>query len=185
MTIGRDPYTFLAELAPSDTYKCAVNTVSEGDHSSSENRYESRDSTKKAINTLIRLLSRREYSELELKTKLTEKSFSEHDIRLAIIEVQHLGYQSNTRFCESFTRYKASQGKGPLLITQALKQKGISNELIHLVFSELEINWLEIARRLYNRKFPAPTISQKDRAKRQRFLSSRGFDFEVINNVVK
>lgn len=79
----------------------------------------------KAFDSALRLLTRREYSAMELCDKLKQKGFSPNDVQSALHECQRLGYQSDGRFVENYIRVRIHQGYGPLKIRQELKNKGI------------------------------------------------------------
>lgn len=66
---------------------------------------------------------------------------------------------------------------GAARIRQDLKAKGIDPELVDRVSAEGE---LERAGRILERKYREPAATREERAKRMRFLQSRGFSSEII-----
>ena len=66
---------------------------------------------------------------------------------------------------------------GAARIRHDLKAKGIEAEFIDRVSSEGE---LERARAILARKYREPAATREERAKRMRFLQSRGFSSEII-----
>ena len=66
---------------------------------------------------------------------------------------------------------------GAARIRHDLKAKGIEAEFIERVSSEGE---LERARAILTRKYREPPATREERAKRMRFLQSRGFSSEII-----
>jgi len=70
---------------------------------------------------------------------------------------------------------------GAARIRQDLKAKGIDRETIDRISSEGE---LERARAIVARKYRTPAVTREDRAKRMRFLQSRGFSAEIIYNLL-
>ena len=83
---------------------------------------------------------------------------------------------SEERFAEERAR-RLSRKYGAARIRQDLKAKGVSEELIERVSPTDE---LERARAILERKYRVPASSREERAKRMRFLQSRGFSFEII-----
>jgi len=73
--------------------------------------------------------------------------------------------------------HRKKLGDGAARIRQDLKSKGVSEELIDRVSSEGE---LERARAILERKYREPAATREEKAKRMRFLQSRGFSSEVI-----
>jgi len=70
-----------------------------------------------------------------------------------------------------------SRKYGAARVRHDLKAKGIDPELVARVSSEGE---LERARAILERKYRAPADSQEEKAKRMRFLQSRGFSSDII-----
>ncbi len=91
------------------------------------------------------------------------------------------GLQSDDRYTESYVHMRRKRGYGPLKIKQELQQRGISSGLIdaHVAFSDKL--WLDTACQAYEKKFACKEISNaKERAKRMRFLQTRGFTGDII-----
>lgn len=129
----------------------------------------------------MNLLARREHAFHELLTKLTQKfSKSDHHPRPMIegelCRLKEEGLQSDERFVEAFINSKKNSGKGPLVIRQQLRQKGISDEMMALQLEAIDDEWFELAKELYRRKYHDKQIADhKEKAKRMRFMQSRGF----------
>lgn len=135
----------------------------------------------KAINfKAIGLLSRRDYSLKELRSKLCDFGRAEL-VDLVLCNLKENGLQSDNRFCDAFIRLRRSQGKGPARIRQDLKFKGISQDLIEQHLQLLESHIEDDLRKVYENKYKGrPFQDQKDKAKRIRFLASRGFSLSQI-----
>ncbi|WP_373817983.1 recombination regulator RecX [Glaesserella sp.] len=136
-----------------------------------------------AISYLIYLLSKRDYSEFELRQKLKQKAYSTDEIEQAIEQAQANHWQSDERFCEMFIRYRAQQGYGPRRLKQELQQKGVSEWLISQQLSNSEIDWFELAERLFEKKCP-PTLDIKAKQKMWRFMASHGFYTEHFSHLL-
>lgn len=96
------------------------------------------------------------------------------------------GLQSDARFTESFVHHRIKKGQGPKKIEQELRQRGIQQELImDYLYAEAH-DWLNMAEVIRCKKFgeEVPRDYQK-KAKQSRFLYSRGFDSEVIGQLLK
>lgn len=126
------------------------------------------------------LLSRREHAFEELVTKLSRR-YSPQDVieqQVSLLAEQNL--QCDERFTESFIRDRISRGKGPRFIRQDLQRKGVSHRLLEQHLDERDPQWFELAEQAYLKKFSGPIIDQKDRAKRIRFMLSRGFTQDTV-----
>lgn len=133
-------------------------------------------------------LSLREHSAKELYNKLSKKFEQTEWISAAIEQLQRDGLQSEERFTEAFVNMRSRQGKGALVIRLELKEKGIKDALIsqYLSNSEQATDWNQLALKAYRKKFGDSAIGDlKDKAKRIRFLSARGFSAANISYVFK
>ena len=137
----------------------------------------------------LSLLSRREYSQRELATKLSQ-SFPPEITDQVLASLIDQGLQSDQRFCEGFVRGRIRQGHGPIRIQAELKQKGIEPNLIQQTVADQQVDWFEQARSTHRRRFGEPSPSDSNlnpnlkataRAKQKRFLQYRGFTMDQIN----
>jgi regulatory protein len=87
---------------------------------------------------------------------------------------------SNERFAEARARSLARK-YGARHIRQDLKSKGVSDEIVSNVSSA---NELERARAILKRKYHEPVSSREERARRARFLQSRGFSHDTIRSAL-
>ena len=134
------------------------------------------DHQNKCYAAALKILIRREHSQLELSNKLHLKGFDDVDIKRSIDLLIEQKYQSDERFSEAFILMRYNQGKGPVIISSELKKRGIES-------FELSIfDWFELAKEVREKKFGKNLPSDyKTRAKQKRFLKSRGFDFDQID----
>lgn len=140
----------------------------------------------KVFDCALRLLTRREHSAKELSEKLKQKGFQTEEVEETIESCQRLNLQSDQRFVELYIRSRVRQGYGPLRITQELKQKGVDSELIHKEIKQEGPNWLNHALTVWEKKCKGQIdLSFQEIQKHQRFLLYRGFDMDIISQVVK
>lgn len=125
----------------------------------------------------LQALTRREHSQQEL---LAKKSSD-----LALEEAQHIlnllienGWQSDERYCQNYVQSKANSGHGAMKIRHALRQNGISDDIISAALET--IDWFELAAEVYGKKYPQRSKDRAELAKRQRFMAQRGFSFAEI-----
>jgi regulatory protein len=122
------------------------------------------------------MLMRREHSKLELRQKLNLKDFDDAVINDSISLLVEQKYQSDERFSEAFILMRFNQGKGPIKISMELKSRGISE------FDLTLFNWFELAKDVKYKKFgDSKFLDYKEKSKQKRFLQSRGFGFDEIN----
>lgn len=145
-----------------------------------------RDATPRDI--AIGLLARREYSRAELVQRLQKKSFDDAAIDECLDTLIEQDLQSDTRFAASFVRSRILRGQGVIRIKGELRQRGIDQETLKTAFETVEeseqVDWFELARDTLTRRFSSPGDNPKERARRERFLANRGFDFEQIRYAI-
>ena len=130
----------------------------------------------KCYSTALKMLVRREHSKLELYKKLQLKGFSDDIINSSISKLVQQNQQSDERFVEDFIQMRYNQGKGPVKIALELKMRGIN------AFDLSAFDWFELAKEIRQKKFgDSSSLEYKDLAKQKRFLQSRGFSLDQIN----
>jgi regulatory protein len=124
----------------------------------------------------LRLLARREHSRKELERKLFRYAESPSALAEVLDALSLRNQLSEARFAQERAR-QLSRKYGAARIRHDLKAKGVSDALIEQVSSEGE---MERARAILERKYKAPAATREERARRMRFLQSRGFSSEII-----
>lgn len=131
------------------------------------------------------LLSRREHTRLELGRKLKAREFSSSEIEELLDLLESEGLQSDARYTEGYIHSRRRRGFGPLKIKLELQGRGVCADLVdnHVDFDDQV--WLDTAHREYVKKFGNQTVeSAKERVKRERFLQSRGFTSDIIQETL-
>jgi len=133
-------------------------------------------SKEKCYAAAMQMLVRREHSVVELTQKLINKDFDRADVERALDLLIKQNYQSDERFAAEFIQMRFNQGKGPIKISVDLKQRGISHFDLSIYDFYALAQQIRVAK--YGNEIPS---DYKEQAKQKRFLQSRGFDFEQIN----
>ncbi len=134
-------------------------------------------------NKALDILSRREHSSYELKTKLKKFETDEKDLNQLIQKLKASNFVDDKRFATAFIKSKSQSGYGPSYISQYLLKKGISSDLYDI--NSLNIDWEYICRQQFEKKRRGKGINFKEKEKILRFLSYRGFSYEIIKNALK
>jgi regulatory protein len=124
----------------------------------------------------LRLLARREHSRQELARKLSPRAESPDALGALLDSLESKKQLSDERFA-SERAHVMSRKFGAARIRQDLKSKGVDGEFVERVSTEGE---LERARAILERKYREPALTREERARRMRFLQSRGFSSEII-----
>jgi regulatory protein len=129
----------------------------------------------------LRLLARREHSRDELARKLSRYTPSPEILEGVLCSLESKKQLSNERYAEVRAHWLARK-YGAAKIRQDLKEKGISEELAARVSTEGE---LERAKAILRRKYHVQAMTREERARRARFLQSRGFSYDTIRRVFR
>lgn len=134
----------------------------------------------------LRLLGRREYSALELSTRLRARGWSGDDVEAVIARLAEAGLQSDERFAESFARARTERGYGPRRIVAELAQRGVDRHAAARAIEALEVDFCAIAEDFCRRRYgdAAPPGDVRERARRSQALYRRGFEAEHVRGLV-
>lgn len=139
-----------------------------------------------AYDQALGLLSRREHSARELKTKLRAGGQAGDEAEQAIERLQERHYQDDDRFAASLARRRAAQGYGPLRIQAELKSHGLDDAAIREAIAATEADWEAIAStQLRRHAGTRPAADAAERSKRAAFLLRRGFDAATVRAVTR
>ncbi|OEY95432.1 RecX family transcriptional regulator [Acinetobacter proteolyticus] len=129
------------------------------------------------------LLTRRDYSQAELISKLNQYAINPEEVVKLVEELAQQNYQSDQRVAELTLASQLRKGKGLQRIKQALKAKQLDTDLIT---EELQdVDWLNQAYQLKLKKFGQEVATDpKIKARQIRFLQYRGFDMGVIMKAI-
>ena len=132
----------------------------------------------------LKLLSRREHSQLELMQKLSAKNYPVEIVLDVIMELGEQGWQSDQRFTESYARHRIKQGYGPVKILYELRQKGIADADLTEIVLDVAGSWQDLLAQVFHKKYPGDQIlTPKEWVKCCRFLQQRGFPAEMIRGL--
>lgn len=126
----------------------------------------------------VGLLARRDHGRSELRTKMMRKFGPEATVEPVLAWCEQHGFLDDRRFAGVFVRARIDRGQGPLRIRAELLQRGLPEALIGDALREADCDWFALARVVRHRRFRAPPVDRKEKAKQLRFLQSRGFDAE-------
>jgi regulatory protein len=153
----------------------------------------------------IALLSRRDYSRVELEQRLRQhlralaraadiprdqqpaadrESGDPGDLATVLDRLQAEGKLSDDRFAASFVRQRARRF-GNARLRHDLRAKGLAPELVAATLATLPSAELDRARDLWSKRFGNPPPNSTEWARQARFLAQRGFSTESIRAVLR
>jgi len=134
------------------------------------------------------LLARREYSRSELRAKLAaDRNASDAgltEIDAVLEQLAALGYLSDVRFAQQFTRQKAG-AYSKRAIGASLKARGVEGSAAADALAGVEVDDHDAMVALWRRRFGTPPASEKEKARQVRFLQSRGFSLSAIIRLLR
>lgn len=145
---------------------------------------------KKAMDTAIRILTRRNHASGEIRRKLRQRGFGADIIQAVISECERLHYVDDRETARLYFRELKKKGWGTQKIRAEMRKKGLQGDLAESLISDYAESQeeREMARNLLEKKKTA-FDREKDRRKRKekifRFLSSRGFSGSVISELLR
>ncbi|MDD1617994.1 MAG: recombination regulator RecX [Methylococcaceae bacterium] len=138
--------------------------------------------SKEIKESCLRLLARREHSQKELLNKLLVKGLAKDDILAVIDELAQQGWQSDSRYAESYTRHRIQKGYGPIFIAYELRKNGIDAVNFEDIMQKMADSWMELLEQVYIKKYGHDLLLDRNEwAKRSRFLMQRGFSGTMIS----
>lgn len=138
----------------------------------------------KAYAKMAHLCSKKEYCRHEIQAKLRRMPLSEDEIDKIVEQLEKERFIDEPRYAKSFIHDKLHFSRwGKIKIAMALRQKGISSELIDKAFSEFSPDKLTDALQpLLTKKMKTvkATSEYEKRAKLIRFALGKGFEMDDI-----
>jgi regulatory protein len=130
------------------------------------------------------ILSRRDYSSWELRSKLLGKGYDPAVIAELIERLSAEKLLDDARYLENFVAYHASRGQGPNRVREDLRRLGPPGAEIEATLAAYP-DWLVQLKRAREKKFGTslPT-NYADRQRQARFLAYRGFSGAQIRAVM-
>jgi regulatory protein len=135
----------------------------------------------------LRLLARREFSRQELEDRLREHADPENPGELGTLldEFSERGWVSDARYADAIVRVRKDR-YGKRAIDQRLKRAGLSEEARATALAGIDADHeFEAAVALLRRKFRAPPVDDKDKARQVRFLQARGYSLNLALKALK
>ena len=132
--------------------------------------------------TCIRLLASREHSRKQLLNKLLVKGFDKDEILAVIDELALQGWQSDSRYAESYARHRIQKGYGPVSVVYELRKSGVDAVNLDDIVQKTVGSWMELLEQVYTKKYGHDRLMDRNEwAKRSRFLMQRGFSGTMIS----
>ena len=141
---------------------------------------------RRAYQSALRMLGRREYGRAELTAKLA-RSFAglqREAVHEIADELEALGYLDDARCAEALIRSRIGKGYGPNYIRMQLASKGLPEALLGETADALEVDWYSVAQRAAARRMHEAAASRAGWQRAARYLQRRGFDSDMVRKAL-
>jgi len=160
----------------------------------------------RALELAYRFISRRERTEMELRSRLQRADLGADEIESAVAELIEFGYIDDARYARLFTQdRRALDAWGSDRIVRVLRERGVASELISAALSEggdgerdpsFVVDHggerdaptegdLGRAIALLSERFPAGPSSDRDHNRAFGVLARKGYESEVAADAVR
>ena len=137
------------------------------------------------LDASFRILSLRDHSEAELRTKLKQKGYEE-GVEETVARLKELGYLDDLRFARQFVSSSVRNGRGyGAKLRIDLARRGVAAAIVAEVLGELEgeVSERELLCGVISRRFAGfdpETATEKERRKVLGYLQRKGFSLSAI-----
>lgn len=143
----------------------------------------------KAQDMALKFLSYKMRTEKEIRRKLSENEYSDSVIEKVINFLLNYNYINDFEYCMSYIRQSQRlKPMGNLAIKQKLRFYGVDDGIIEKALSESDIDEVQQASQLIDKKLHLMDLENIDVAKKRKlqdFLLRRGYSYDIIRTVFK
>ena len=124
-------------------------------------------------------------TENEMRKKLAEQEFSPASVEDAILFLKHYRYLDDEDYARRYVE-KNGHKKSICQMKFDLRQKGVSDDLVEMIFEDMEVDESAqilglLRKKNYDPEEPDPATRQKIDA----FRARKGFSYDAINSAMK
>ena len=132
----------------------------------------------------LRWLAQREYSRAELQRKLQRHLQEGDDLDELLDDLERKDFINAERVAASLVHQRGAAWGGQRVALE-LRRKGLDADLVRATAADLAASELQRAQALWRRRFAgAAPATPQERARHMRFLTARGYAFDVVRQVV-
>lgn len=137
-----------------------------------------------ALKYALRLITRTDRTEAQLRQKLAVRGFSEEEIEDAVAYLKENGFIDDAKFIEKAEKIAEDRFLGNMGLKDYFARKGIDKELLDRL---PQVDEFSIAQKLIRKKahLLRDVSQEKKKAKIAGFLLRRGFSWDTINKCLK
>lgn len=140
----------------------------------------------KAQDTALHYISYKMRTEQEVRKKLLEKEYADEVIERVIEFLKKYNYVNDLNYAQSYVKQSARlKPKGKIALKMELRMRGIKDMIISEVLEEIQLNELDAAMQLIEKKGGTEALSdEKKKRKIVSFLQRRGYSYDIIKEAM-
>lgn len=140
----------------------------------------------KARSKALDYLSRAPHTKHDLVVKLKQKGYDEEIAHMSVCEIEEMGLVDDREYANLYIEMAKEKFYGPSKVRFELKNHGIDSEIINEIMESFEGNDTNELRALILQKYRGQDFTDiKVKQKAVRYLASRGFSFDAINEALR
>jgi regulatory protein len=145
------------------------------------------DHYQRCLNAAFQFLSFRPRSEKEIRERLQRRGYQSEDVEKSITQLKRLDLVNDNAFAEYWKENRNSfRPRGQRMLKLELRRKGVETEIIREVIGDIKDETDNAYRAAETRARTLPVADyQVFRQRLSGYLQRRGFDYGVINKVIK
>ena len=137
-----------------------------------------------ALERAMNYIARGRKTSFQLRKYLTDKEYAPAVVNYVMDKMKYYGYIDDKAYAQAYVEQN-SQSKGARRVKQELIQRGVKLSEAEEVSEQERDFSLDNATRLAERYMRGKDCDIKTIVKLQRYLVSRGYDFDIVNSVVR
>jgi len=131
----------------------------------------------------LALLSKHEYSRRELARKLAAHTQDPDALEALLDDLVRQQWLSDERYAQSLIHRQAPR-LGARRIAHSLREQGVDADTVAALATQLRDTEEDRARAVWQKKFGQPPADAKEHARQVRFMTYRGFSYEVLRRII-
>lgn len=133
-----------------------------------------------ALATSFRILSKKAYSENEIRKKLKGFEYDDEIIEQVLEKLLQMKLLDDEDYANLIIKNYTLKGCGRLKIREELYKRGIPSDILKLKMLEYEVDY-DIVLKLFEKKLQGDITEYKNIEKAKSYIYRKGFTFDEVN----
>lgn len=140
---------------------------------------------KRGLSYVYHLLSKKDYTSQEVFKKLVQAGYAECYARQTLSKVKEQGFINDTDYAKRYIDQMHTR-KSKRQIVYTLQGKGVSQEIINVLYEESDVDEYDAAKKLVQKKLRNnANLTYEEKAKLYTYMANKGFSSSTIHKVIE